>query len=84
MTKTKHENRTLFDFLQYDESVRWLAEDHYGVCLWSYNGKDYVAIPQQYGSTGTVSVWQREGIAVIVKGRFKPSMKMGKIYQSLR
>ena len=83
MARTKHENRTLFDFLQYDESVQWV-EGEEGICMWSYNGKDYVAIPMRYGSTGTVPVWQREGLVVVIKGRCKPSMTMGKVYQSLR
>ena len=82
MAKTKHENRTLFDFLQYDESVQWSVTGT--ACRWVHDGKIYHAAPIQFSSTGTVPVEQHNGAEVLAKGRFKPETKMGVVYQSLR
>jgi hypothetical protein len=81
MTK-KHENRTLFDFLQYDTSVE--RSFFGGACRWEHDGKTYYAVPIHFRSMGTVPVEQHNGTEAIAKGRFKPETKMGVVYQSLR
>jgi len=85
MAKTKHENRALFDFLQYDESVQWEpSQSGFEICLWSWAGKDYIACPAHFCNTGKIPVYQMEEDVVIAKWHCKPTMKMGKVYQSLR
>ena len=81
MTKTKHENRTLYNFLENDPSVTWTE---HGTAKWTVNGCHYIAAPHLYGSTGIVPVIRvNDKNAVLERGHGQPDTKMGNLYESM-